>query len=35
MHRTGMSYTALYVRARDGGVLGFVLEIPSRRVLTR
>jgi predicted RNase H-like HicB family nuclease len=24
-----MSYTAIYVRARDGAVLGFVLEAPG------
>jgi predicted RNase H-like HicB family nuclease len=24
-----MSYTAVYVRARDGAVLGFVLEAPG------
>jgi predicted RNase H-like HicB family nuclease len=24
-----MPYTALYVQARDGGMLGFVLELPG------
>jgi predicted RNase H-like HicB family nuclease len=24
-----MPYTAIYVRARDGGMLGFVMEIPG------